>query len=162
MRRFMKAVLPMAAVAVATYFLMAIILSNILFTAACALVGQKLAQLPYILSILAVYAAAQLIAHRVRKLRDSEERREYLAVLGSDVYDRRADRRLVSRDGLYRAELVAYALVCLVQCATTFGVLSAVLVAPILYAIFHVYNRRLWLSLHKTWANERMRLNPNP
>ena len=161
MKRFVKALIPMAVAAAVMYFLLGLILSDILYTVACALVGQEWASLHFILMILAAYIAVQLVSHRIQKTRQPEERRAYLEVLGGEVYDRKTDRKRVSRDKLYRAELIAYAVVAFVQCTATFNVISAVVVAPVMYAVFHIYNRRLWLNLHETWADERIRLNPN-
>lgn len=160
MRRFVKAIIPMAVTAAVTHFLMFLILGDILFTVACAMVGQKWAALPYTLFLFAVQVVAVLIVWRVRKPRDSEARREYLNQLGSEVYSRKADRKVVSRDKTYRAELAAYAVIACIQFATQFSI-GVILYAPLAYLIFHVYNRCLWLSLHETWANERIRLNPD-
>ena len=100
-----------------------------------------------------------LLVWRIRKPRDGEARREYLQELGGEVYSRKADRKAVSRDKTYRAELVAYAVVACVQFFMQFSI-GAILYAPLAYLIFHIYNRRLWLNLHETWAGERIRLNP--
>ena len=160
MRRFLNALWPMALTAIVTHIMMVMVLGGILFTVASAMVGQKYAMLPYTLFIFAVQVGAVLVVWRVRKPRDAEARRLYLNELGGEVYDRKADRKAVSRDKTYRAELVAYAVTALVQFALQFSV-ATVLIAPIAYLIFHVFNRRLWLNLHQTWADERMRLNPN-
>ena len=159
MRRFVKAIIPMAVTAAVTHFLMYLILGDILYTVACAMVGQKWAALPYTLFLFGVQVAAMLVVWRVRKPRDSEARRVYLNQLGSEVYSRKADRKVVSRDKTYRAELVAYAVVACVQFFMQFSV-GGILYAPIAYLIFYIYNRRLWLNLHETWADERIRLNP--
>ena len=90
----------------------------------------------------------------------NEDQSEYLKFLGGEVYSRKADRKVVSRDKTFRAELVAYAVVACVQFFMQFSV-GAILYAPIAYLIFHIYNRRLWLNLHETWADERIRLNPD-
>ena len=160
MRRFLNALWPMALTALVTHFLLFLILGDILFTVACAMVGQKYAMIPYTLFFFAVQVAAMLIVWRIRKPRDSEARREYLNLLGSDAYSRKDDRKVVSRDKNYRAELLAYAVVACVQFFMQFSV-GAILYAPLAYLIFHIYNRRLWLNLHETWADERIRLNPN-
>lgn len=160
MRRFVKSIIPMAITAAVTHFLMFLILGDILFTVACALVGQKWASLPYTLFLFAVQVGAMLIVWRVRKPRDSEARREYLNLLGGEVYSRKADRKVVSHDKTFRAELVAYAVTALVQFSVEFSV-GALIYAPPAYLIFYIFNRRLWLSLHETWADERIRLNPN-
>ena len=159
MRRFVKAIIPMAVTAAVTHFLMYLILGDILYTVACAMVGQKWAALPYTLFLFGVQVAAMLVVWRVRKPRDSEARREYLNLLGGEVYSRKADRKVVSRDKTYRSELVAYAVVACVQFFMQFSV-GGILYAPIAYLIFYIYNRRLWLNLHETWADERIRLNP--
>ncbi len=159
MKQFVKAIIPMAVTAAVTQFVMFLILGDILFTVACALVGQKWAAIPYTLFLFAVQMAAILIVWRVRKPRDAEARREYLNLLGDEVYSRKADRKVVSRDKTYRTELIAYAVTALVQFAMAFSV-AVILYAPLAYLIFHIYNRRLWLSLHETWADERIRLNP--
>ncbi len=159
MRRFVKAIIPMAVTAAVTHFVMFLVLGDILFTVACAMVGQKWAALPYTLFLFAVQVGAMLLVWRVRKPRDAEARREYLKLLGSEVYSRKVDRKAVSRDKTYRAELAAYAVVACVQFFMQFSV-GAIIYAPIAYLIFHIYNRRLWLSLHETWADERIRLNP--
>ena len=150
----------MALTAVVTHFLMFLILGDILFTIACALVGQKWAALPYTLFLFIVQVGAILIVWRIRKPRDAEARREYLNLLGGEVYSHKADRKVVSRDKTYRAELVAYAVTACVQFAMQFSV-GVILYAPLAYLIFHIFNRRLWLNLHETWASERIRLNPN-
>ena len=160
MKRFFKALVPMAFTAFMTHLVLFLILGDILLTVAFALVGEKLAVLPYALFLFATQVGAMMIVWRVRKPRDAEARREYLKELGGEVYSRKADRKAVSRDKTYRAELVAYAVTALVQFALQFSV-ATVLIAPIAYLIFHVFNRRLWLNLHQTWADERMRLNPN-
>ena len=160
MRRFVKAIIPMAVTAAVTHFLMFLILGDILYTVACALVGQKWAALPYTLFLFAVQVGAMMIVWRVRKPRDSEARREYLNLLGSEVYSRKADRKVVSRDRTFRAELVAYAVTAVVQFSVEFSV-GVLIYAPLAYLIFHIYNRRLWLNLHETWADERIRLNPD-
>ena len=159
MRRFLNALWPMALTALMTHFLLFLILGDILFTVACAMVGQKYAMIPYTLFFFAVQVAAILIVWRVRKPRDNEARREYLNLLGGEVYDRRADRKLVTWDKTYRAELTAYAVVASVQFFMQFSI-GAIIYAPLAYLIFHIYNRRLWLNLHETWADERIRLNP--
>ena len=160
MRRFVQAIWPMALTAAVTHFLLFLILGDILFTVACAMVGQKYAMLPYTLFFFAVQVAAILIVWRIRKPRDSEARRAYLHELGGEVYSRKADRKAVSRDKTYRTELVAYAVVACVQFFMQFSV-GAIIYAPLAYLIFHIFNRRLWLNLHETWADERIRLNPN-
>lgn len=160
MKRFVKAIIPMAITAAVTHFLMFLILGDILFTVACAMVGQKWAALPYTLFLFMVQVAAVLIVWRIRKPRDSEARREYLNLLGGEVYSRKADRKVVSRDRTFRAELIAYAVTACVQFAMQFSV-GVIIYAPLAYLIFHIYNRRLWLNLHETWADERIRLNPN-
>ena len=160
MKRFVKAVVPMAVTAVVTHVVMFMVLGDILLTVAFSLVGERWAAIPYILLLFGVQVGAVLVVWRGRKARDSEARRAYLKDLGSEVYSRRADRRAVSRDKTYRAELVAYGVTACVQMALEFGVAVLVL-APVAYGIFHVYNRRLWLALHETWADERIRLNPN-
>ena len=159
MRRFVRSIIPMAITAAVTHFLMFLILGDILFTVACALVGQKWAALPYTLFLFLLQVGAILIVWRVRKPRDSEARREYLNLLGGEVYSRKADRKVVSRDRTFRAELLAYAVVACVQFFMQFSI-GAIIYAPIAYLIFHIYNRRLWLNLHETWAGERIRLNP--
>ena len=159
MKRFIHSIIPMAVTAAVTHFLLFLILGDILFTVACALVGQKWAILPYTLFMFAVEVGAMLLVWRIRKPRDGEARREYLQELGGEVYSRKADRKAVSRDKTYRAELVAYAVVACVQFFMQFSI-GAILYAPLAYLIFHIYNRRLWLNLHETWAGERIRLNP--
>ena len=159
MKRFVKAIIPMAVTAVVTQFVTSLILGDILFTVACALVGQKWAALPYTLFIFVLQVGATLIVWRVHKPRDAEARREYLNLLGSDVYSRKDDRKVVSRDKTYRTELIAYAVTACVQFAMQFSV-GVILYAPLAYLIFHIFNRRLWLALHETWADERIRLNP--
>ena len=159
MRRFIKAMIPMAVTAAVTHFLLFLILGDILFTVACAMVGQKYAMIPYTLFFFAVQVAAILIVWRVRKPRDGEARREYLNLLGGEVYSRSADRKVVTHDKTFRAELVAYAVVACVQFFMQFSI-GAIIYAPLAYLIFHIYNRRLWLNLHETWADERIRLNP--
>ena len=160
MRRFVNALWPMALTAAVTHFLLFLILGDILLTVACAMVGQKYAMIPYTLFFFAVQVAAILVVWRVRKPRDSEARREYLRLLGGEVYSRKADRKVVSRDKTFRAELIAYAVVALVQFSSAFS-LAVIIYGPIAYVIFHIFNRNLWLRLHKTWAEERIRLNPN-
>ena len=160
MRRFLNALWPMALTAIVTHIVMVMVLGGILYTVACAMVGEKLAMLPYTLLIFAVQVGAVLVVWWVRKPRDGEARRLYLTELGGEVYDRRADRKLVSRDKVYRAELIAYAVVALVQFSSAFS-LAVIIYGPIAYVIFHIFNRNLWLRLHKTWAEERIRLNPN-
>ena len=150
----------MAVTAAVTHFLLFLILGDILLTLACALVGEKWAVIPYTLFFFAVQVAAILLVWRIRKPRDSEARREYLNALGSEVYSRKADRKLVSRDRVYRAELLAYAVSACVQFFMQFSV-GVIIYAPLAYLIFHIFNRRLWLNLHETWADERIRLNPN-
>ena len=159
MKRFVNALWPMALTAAVTHFLLFLILGDILLTVACAMVGQKYAMIPYTLFFFAVQVAAILIVWRVRKPRDSEARREYLKLLGGEVYSRKADRKLISRDKTYRAELTAYAVVACVQFFMQFSI-GVIIYAPLAYLIFHIYNRRLWLNLHETWADERIRLNP--
>ena len=160
MRRFIKAMIPMAVTAAVTHFLLFLILGDILFTVACAMVGQKYAMIPYTLFFFAVQVGAILPVWWVRKARDSEARREYLKVLGGEVYSRKEDRKLVSHDKTFRAELIAYAVVACVQFFMQFSI-GAVIYAPLAYLIFHIFNRRLWLALHEAWADERIRLNPN-
>ena len=160
MKRFLQAIWPMALTAAVTHFLLFLILGDILFTVACALVGQKWALIPYTLFMFAVQVGATLIVWRVRKPRDSEARREYLNLLGGEVYSRKADRKVISHDKTFRAELWAYAVVACVQFFMQFSV-GAIIYAPMAYLIFHIFNRRLWLNLHETWADERIRLNPN-
>ncbi len=160
MRRFVKAIIPMAVTAAVTHFLMFLILGDILYTVACAMVGQKWAALPYTLFLFGVQVVAMLVVWRVRKPRDTEARRVYLSELGSEVYSRKADRKVVSRDKTYRAELLAYAVVACVQFFMQFSV-GGIIYAPIAYLVFHIYNRRLWLNLHESWADERIRLNPD-
>ena len=160
MKRFIHSIIPMAVTAAVTHFLLFLILGDILFTVACALVGQKWAIIPYTLFMFAVEVGAMLLVWRIRKPRDGEARREYLQELGGEVYSRKADRKAVSRDKTYRAELVAYAVVACVQFFMQFSI-GAIIYAPIAYLIFHIYNRRLWLNLHETWAGERIRLNPD-
>ena len=160
MRRFIKAMIPMAVTAAVTHFLLFLILGDILFTVACAMVGQKYAMIPYTLFFFAVQVGAVLLVWWVRKARDSEARREYLKVLGGEVYSRKEDRKLVSHDKTFRAELIAYAVVACVQFFMQFSI-GAVIYAPLAYLIFHIFNRRLWLALHEAWADERIRLNPN-
>ena len=160
MKAFVKAIIPMAVTAAVTHFLLFLILGDILLTLACALVGEKWAVIPYTLFFFAVQVAAILLVWRIRKPRDSEARREYLNALGSEVYTRKADRKLVSRDRVYRAELLAYAVTACVQFFMQFSV-GVIIYAPLAYLIFHIFNRRLWLNLHETWADERIRLNPN-
>ena len=160
MRRFLNALWPMALTAIVTHIVMVMVLGGILFTVASAMVGEKYAMLPYTLFIFAVQVGAVLVVWWVRKPRDGEARREYLKELGGEVYSRKADRKVVSRDKTFRAELVAYAVVACVQFFMQFSV-GAILYAPLAYLIFHIYNRRLWLNLHETWADERIRLNPN-
>ena len=159
MKRFIHSIIPMAVTAAVTHFLLFLILGDILFTVACALVGQKWAIIPYTLFMFAVEVGAMLLVWRIRKPRDGEARRAYLQELGGEVYSRKADRKAVSRDKTYRAELVAYAVVACVQFFMQFSI-GAILYAPLAYLIFHIYNRRLWLNLHETWAGERIRLNP--
>ena len=159
MKRFIHSIIPMAVTAAVTHFLLFLILGDILFTVACALVGQKWAIIPYTLFMFAVEVGAMLLVWRIRKPRDGEARREYLQELGGEVYSLKADRKAVSRDKTYRAELVAYAVVACVQFFMQFSI-GAILYAPLAYLIFHIYNRRLWLNLHETWAGERIRLNP--
>ena len=159
MRRFVKAIIPMAVTGAVTHFLVFLILGDILFTVACAMVGQKWAAIPYTLFLFAVQVGAVLIVWRIRKPRDSEARRAYLNELGGEVYSRKADRKVVSHDKTYRAELVAYAVAACIQMAVEFSV-AVTIYAPLAYLIFHLYNRRLWLNLHETWADERIRLNP--
>ena len=72
MRRFVRSIIPMAITAAVTHFLMFLILGDILFTVACALVGQKWAALPYTLFLFLLQVGAILIVWRVRKPRDSE------------------------------------------------------------------------------------------
>ena len=84
MRRFVRSIIPMAITAAVTHFLMFLILGDILFTVACALVGQKWAALPYTLFLFLLQVGAILIVWRVRKPRDSEARREYLNLLGGE------------------------------------------------------------------------------
>ena len=160
MKRFLQAIWPMALTAAVTHFLLFLILGDILFTVACALVGQKWALIPYTLFFFAVHVGATLIVWRVRKPRDSEARREYLNLLGGEVYSRKADRKVISHDKTFRAELWAYAVVACVQFFMQFSV-GAIIYAPMAYLIFHNFNRRLWLNLHETWADERIRMNPN-
>ena len=160
MKRFIHSIIPMAVTAAVTHFLLFLILGDILFTVACALVGQKWAIIPYTLFMFAVEVGAMLLVWRIRKPRDGEARREYLQELGGEVYSRKTDRKAVSRDKTYRAELVAYAVVACVQFFMQFSI-GAIIYAPIAYLIFHIYNRRLWLNLHETWAGERIRLNPD-
>lgn len=159
MRRFVKAVIPMAVTAVVTHIVLFMVLGDILLTVAFGMVGEKWAMIPYTLFFFAAQVGAVLIVWRVRKPRDAEARREYLNLLGGEVYSRKADRKAVSRDKSYRAELVAYAVVACVQFFMQFSV-GAIIYAPLAYLIFHIYNRRLWLNLHETWADERIRLNP--
>lgn len=108
------------------------ILGDILFIVACALVGQKWAALPYTLFLFAVQVGAILIVWRIRKPRDSEARREYLNLLGGEVYSRKADRKVVSHDKTFRAELVAYAVTAPVQFSVEFSV-GALIHAPPAY-----------------------------
>ena len=159
MKRFLKAILPMAVTAVVTHVLMAMILGDILLTVSFALVGETWAILPYAFLLFGVQIGAVLIVWRIRKPRDSVARREYLDALGSEVYSREADRKVVFHDKMFRAELVAYALSALIQFSVEFG-LAAIIFVPLGYLIFHLYNRRLWLNLHETWADERIRLKP--
>lgn len=159
MKRFLKAILPLAVTAVVTHVLMAMILGDILLTVSFALVGETWAILPYAFFLFAVQIGAVMIVWRVRKPRDSAARREYLDALGSEVYSRDADRKVVFRDKTFRAELIAYAVIALIQFTVEFG-LAAILFAPLGYAIFHIYNRALWLNLHETWADERIRMKP--
>ena len=86
MRRFVRSIIPMAITAAVTHFLMFLILGDILFTVACALVGQKWAALPYTLFLFLLQVGAILIVWRVRKPRDSEARR---GVRGSDLHPSR-------------------------------------------------------------------------
>ena len=160
MRRFIKAMIPMAVTAATTHILLFMVLGDILLTVSFALVGEKWAALPYMLFLFGVQVGAILPVWWVRKARDSEARREYLKVLGGEVYSRKEDRKLVSRDKTFRAELIAYAVVACVQFFMQFSV-AAIVFAPIAYMIFHFFNRRLWLALHEAWADERIRLNPN-
>lgn len=160
MRRFVKAIIPMAVTAAVTHFVMFLVLGDILYTVACALVGQKWAAIPYTLFLFAVQVGAMLLVWWVRKPRDSEAKRAYLKELGGEVYSRKADRRVISRDKTYRAELLAYAVTAVVQFAVEFSV-AVILYAPLAYLIFHIFNRRLWLALHETWADGRIRLNPD-
>ena len=160
MRRFLNALWPMALTAIVTHIVMVMVLGGILFTVASAMVGEKYAMLPYTLFIFAVQVGAVLVVWWVRKPRDAEARREYLKELGGEIYSRKADRKVVSRDKTYRAELIAYAVVALVQFSSAFSV-AVIIYGPIAYLIFHVFNRWLWMKLHKTWAGERMRLNPD-
>ncbi len=159
MKRFLKTILPMAVTAVVTHVLMAMILRDILLTVSFALVGETWAILPYAFLLFAVQIGAMMIVWRVRKPRDSVARRAYLEALGSEVYSRDVDRKVVFHDKTFRTELVAYAVIALIQFAVEFGLL-AILFAPMAYAIFHIYNRHLWLSLHETWADERIRMKP--
>jgi hypothetical protein len=159
MRWFVKTIIPMAVTAAVTHVLMFMVLGDILLTVSFAMVGEKWAALPYMFFLFAVQVGAILLVWRVRKPRDSEARREYLKALGGEVYSRKADRKVVSRDKTFRAELVAYAVTVFVQMAVEFSV-AVIVFAPIAYLIFHIYNRRLWLALHETWADERIRLNP--
>ena len=160
MKRFFNALWPMAVAAIVTHIVMVMVLGGILYTVACAMVGQKYAMLPYSLFIFAVQVGAILIVWWVRKPRDAEARREYLKELGGEVYVRKTDRRLVSRDKTFRAELIAYAVTALVQISSAFSI-GVIIYGPIAYVIFHIFNRWLWMKLHRTWADERMRLNPN-
>ena len=160
MRRFLNALWPMALTAIVTHIVMVMVLGGILYTVACAMVGEKLAMIPYTLLIFAVQVGAVLVVWWVRKPRDGEARREYLRLLGGEVYSRKADRKVVSGDKTFRAELIAYAVVAGVQFFLQFSI-GAIIYAPLAYLIFRIYNRRLWLNLHETWADERIRLNPN-
>lgn len=161
MKRFVRSLVPMAVVAVVTHVVMFLVLNDILLTLSFAIAGERWAALPYQLLVLGVQIGAVLVVWRVRKPRDSEARRLYLNELGAEPYSRKADRRCVSHDRTYRAELLAYAVTVFVQFTVEFNILSAILFSPIAYGVFHVYNRRLWLNLHETWAAERIRLNPN-
>ncbi len=54
-----------------------------------------------------------------------------------------------------------FAVVATLQIMLTFGILYWPICFPIMYATFHIYDRRLWYKLHRSWADGRMRLNPN-
>ncbi len=161
MRRLLPTLGTMLAIAASAYFLLYIIFKNVLLTVACAMVGQEHAFLPWLIFMTIFYIAIMLGAWTVIKGRDGTAKREYLASLGSAVYDRRTDGKLISHDKQYRAELLAYAVIVSLQILLSFGLFYWIFCFPVMYGAFHVYNRLLWRRLHRSWAEGRMRLNPN-
>ncbi len=161
MKRFWNAFWPMLAVGAACYFAIDIILGGVFLSLAFAIAGKQYAGLLWVPLMTVFCMAVMLIAWYLHKSRDATSKREYLAVIGGETYDRRADKRLVSRDPQYRDELVSFALISSLLIFLTFGPLYLPICFPVMYGVFHVFNRRLWLRLHKAWAEGRMHQNPN-
>ncbi len=67
MKRFFSALWPMLAVVAACWFLLDIVLGNILLTVAFAIAGEQFYFLPWILLVTVFYGAVSLVTHRVIK-----------------------------------------------------------------------------------------------
>lgn len=101
------------------------------------------------------------ISWRVHKIRNEQEKRAYLQTLGANRFDRAKEKEALKKDRGFRAELISYAIVAVLESAFTFNFLIAVLTAPLLFLIFWLIDKKLWLDLRETWAFERIRLNPD-
>ncbi len=161
MRKFLPSLGYMLAIAASVYFLLIIFLSDVLLTVSYAIAGETFAVIPWLILLLLCNIGVMLVFWTFIKRQDGTAKREYLAVLGGEVYDRATDGKRISADKQYRVELLAYAVVATLQIMLTFGILYWPICFPIMYATFHIYDRRLWYKLHKSWADGRMRLNPN-
>ena len=183
MKRFLRILLPMVIVAVVLYYVLLIILSDVLMGVACALVGEAFAPIPHTLLVVGCYLLGQCLTHRSIKLRQHKERRAFLDQLGGDVYDRKKDIKKIFSSRLFQDEITAYTLVTLVDLVViaytliTKGGIAYLVVAqgglpfyiyiagiaatfPILFAAFFFYDLHLWRYLREGWAALRIRLNP--
>lgn len=184
MKKFLRVLLPMAIVAVVLYYVLLIVLSDLLMGIVCAIVGEALAPIPHTLLVMGVYLAAQMIVQRSVKLRQPTERRTFLDELGAGVYNRKADRKAILGSRLFHDEITAYTLVTLVTLVAmgytliTKGGIAYLIVAqgglpfylyvaglaamfPVLFVAFFFYDLHLWRYLREGWAALRIRLNPD-
>ena len=184
MKSFLRVLLPMVIVAVVLYYVLIIVLSDVLMGVVCALVGEALAPLPHSLLVMGCYLLGQILTQRSIKLRQTAERRAFLDKLGGNVYDRKADRKVILTSRLFQDEITAYTLVTIGTLIAmgytliTKGGIAYLIVAqgglplyiyclgliamfPVLFAAFFLYDLYLWSYLREGWAALRIRLNPN-
>jgi hypothetical protein len=184
MKSFLRVLLPMVIVAVVLYYVLIIILSDVLMGVVCAIVGEAFAPIPHSLLVMGCYLLGQILTQRSIKLRQPAERRAFLDQLGGNVYDRKKDRKAILSSRLFHDEITAYTLVTLVTIAVmaytlvTKGGIAYLVVAqgglplyifcigmvamfPILFAAFFLYDLYLWRYLREGWAALRIRLNPD-
>lgn len=107
------------------------------------------------------FSLISVISWRIRKINNDAEKRAYLHTLADARYDRAAEKAQLKTDKGFHAELIAYAVIAVLQSAFTFNWLFALLTAPLLFLVFYLTDKKLWLDLRETWAANRLRLNPD-